>query len=100
MTLINNINSFLTYYTWGAVCILLFFLFAIAQFYERKSGRRSYYPAFLISIALFAIAAVRYAALVPAITGDLWGDLARFIGGLILMVFGLLLLRYMMGGRV
>jgi hypothetical protein len=99
MTLINNITSFLTYYTWGAVCVLLFFLFAIAQFYERKSGHRSYYAAFLVSIALFAIAAVRYAPLAPNITGDLWGDILRFFGGLILGVFGLLLLKYMMGGR-
>jgi hypothetical protein len=93
------ISSLLTYYTWGAVCILLLFLFAIAQFYQRKSGRRSFYPAFLASIVLFGIAAIRYAALAPTIAGDLWGDITRFAGGLILGVFGLLLLKFMMGGR-
>jgi hypothetical protein len=93
------ISSILTYYIWGVICVLLLFLFAIAQFYERKSGRRSFYPAFLVSIALFAIAAIRYAPLAPTITGDLWGDVMRFFGGLILGAFGLLLLKFMMGGR-
>jgi hypothetical protein len=96
MTLVSTI---LTYYTWGVVCVLIFFLFTIAQFYERKSGHRSYYPAFLAAMALLVGAAIRYAGLAPLITGDLWGDLARLVGGVILTVFGLLLLKYMMGGR-
>jgi hypothetical protein len=94
------VSAILTYYTWGVVCILLYFLFVVAQFYERKSGQRSYYLAFLAAMALLAIAAVRYAALAPAITGDDWGDLLRLAGGLILMIFGLLLLKFMLGGRV
>lgn len=94
------VSAILTYYTWGVVCILLYFLFVIAQFYERKSGQRSYYPTFLVAMALLAIAAIRYAALAPAVTGDGWSDLLRLAGGLILMIFGLLLLKFMLGGRV
>jgi hypothetical protein len=93
------ISFLLTLYTWGAVCLLVLFLFFIAQFYEKKSGRRSFFPAFLLSLALFVIAAIRYASLAPAITGDFWGDVTRFLGGIILVIFGFMLLKYMMGGR-
>jgi uncharacterized membrane protein len=93
------ISFFLSLYTWGAVCLLVLALYKIAQFYEKKSGQRSYYPAFLIAVVLFIITAFRYAPLSPAITGDVWGDIAQFLGGSILVIFGLLLLRLMTGGR-
>jgi hypothetical protein len=94
------ISTILTIYIWGIVCVLLYFLFAIARFYQQKSGRRSYYQAFLVSLALFALAALRYIFVSPtAITGDVWGDLLRFSGGLIAGGFGLFLLRLMIGGR-
>jgi hypothetical protein len=93
------ISFFLNLYTWGAVCLLVLALYKIAQFYEKKSGQRSYYPAFLVAVVFFIIAAIRYAPLSPVITGDVWGDIARFLGGSIVIVFGLLLLRLMTGGR-
>ena len=93
------ISFFLSLYTWGAVCLLVLALYKIAQFYEKKSGQRSYYPTFLVAVVLFIIAAIRYAPLAPVITGDLWGDIARFLGGSIVTIFGLLLLRLMTGGR-
>ena len=96
---VTFISFFLTIYNWGAVCVLLFFHFLIAGFYENKSRRRYYYSAFLVSIAFFIFATYRYAAVVPVITGDVLGDLARFGGGLILGIFGLLLVYCMMGGR-
>ena len=89
----------LNVYTWVAICILLLFLFFIAQFYEKKSGQRSFYPAFLISIACFALAAFLYLPLLPAITGNVLGDILRFVGGLTLVIFGLMLFSFMMGGR-
>jgi tellurite resistance protein TehA-like permease len=92
-------TAILTIYIWVVVCTLLFFLYVIARFFEKKSGRRSYYPSFFLPIVLFAIAAVRYLFLVPAIAGDLWGDLLRFVGGILVGGLGLLLLRLMMGGR-
>lgn len=93
------VGGILTIYIWGVVCILLFFLFAIGRFYEQKSGRRSFYPSFFVPIALFALAAIRYTILAPAIIGDMWGDTLRFLGGVVVGGFGLFLLRLMMGGR-
>lgn len=95
----NLVGIILTIYIWGVVCILLFFLFAIGRFYQQKSGRRSYYPSFFIPIALFALAAIRYTFLAPAIVGDVWGDVMRFLGGVLVGGFGLFLLRLMIGGR-
>jgi len=75
-------------------------LFLIARFYEEKSGRRSFYRLFLIPMALFALAAIRYAMfLAPDIAGDFWGDLMRCIGGITLGISGLFLLKLMIGGR-
>ena len=93
------VSGILTIYIWGVVCVLLFFLFAIARFYEQKSGRRSFYLSFLAPMVLFAIAAIRYAFLGSTIAGDLWGDLMRFMGGIILGGFGLFLLKLMIGGQ-
>lgn len=93
------LSGILTIYVWGLVCILLYFLFAIARFYEEKSGRRSFYPLFLIPLGLFAAAAIRYALQAPNIVGDFWGDLMRFIGGVILGGASIYLLNLMIGGR-
>jgi uncharacterized membrane protein len=93
------ISFFLSLYTWCAVCLLVLALYKIAQFYEKKSGQRSYYHAFLVAVVFFIIAAILYVPLAPAITGGTWGDITRFLGGGIVSVFGLLLLRLMMGGR-
>jgi hypothetical protein len=95
----NLVSSLLIVYIWGVVCILLFFLFAIARFYQKKSGRRSFYTSFLVPIICFAIAAVRYALPTPGVVGDLWGDLLHFAGGVILSGFGIFLLNLMIGGR-
>lgn len=93
------ITGFLTIYIWSVVCILLFFLFIIGRFYEQKSGRRSFYQSFFVPMALFAIAALRYTFIAPVIVGDLWGDISRFLGGLVVGGFGLFLLKLMIGGR-
>lgn len=50
-------------------------------------------------MALFAIAALRYTLIAPVIVGDVWGDISRFLGGLVVGGFGLFLLRLMIGGR-
>jgi hypothetical protein len=97
--LINLVSSVSIFYTWTVVCILVYFLFLIARFYEEKSGRRTYFWLFLVSIALFAVAAVRYAVPEPSIVGNFWGDLLRFLGGVILGGAGLFLLRLMIGSR-
>lgn len=91
------INVLLTIYVWSVVCLHLFFMMLIARFYEDKSGQRSFYPYFLIPAFFLAGAAIRYAFLPFIITGDLWGDIFRAIGGLMAMVLVFFLLKLMMG---
>jgi hypothetical protein len=86
-------------YAWIIICVHLFFLFAIARFYQEKSGQRSFYALFLVPIGLFAVSAIIYAFPEPTIVGNFWGDLTRFTGGVILGGAGYFLLRLMVGGR-
>lgn len=95
----NLLNVILNIYIWIVVGILLFFLAAIARFYEKKSGRRSFYPAFLVAALIFGVAAIRYVFFPSMIIGDMWGDALRFVGSLILGGFGLFLLSRMTGSR-
>jgi hypothetical protein len=81
------------------ICTLLLFLLSIGRFYQEKSGHRSFYQIFLIPVCLFAISAIGYAQQSPMIVGNFWGDILRFIGGVVLGGAGLFLLRLMMGGR-
>ena len=90
--------NILTLYSWGGVSVLLFFVFAIAQFFERKSSRNSFYPLFLLPILLFMGSALRY-FLVGDFVGDLWGDLGRILGGVLVCGLGFYLLNLMTGGR-
>ncbi|MEJ2557209.1 MAG: hypothetical protein P8186_13455 [Anaerolineae bacterium] len=94
-TLLSNI---LTLYTWGGIAVLLFFLFAIARFFERKSSRRSFYPLFLLPVVFFVGGALRY-FVVGDFVGDPWGDVARVIGGALICGLGYFLLNLMTGGR-
>jgi len=88
----------LTLYSWGGVSVLLFFIFAIARFFERKSSRRSFYSLFLLPVLLFLGSAMRY-ILIDDFVGDLWGDLGRILGGVLICGLGLYLLNLMTGGR-
>jgi len=93
----SQLSVILNVYIWLAVCVLLFFLFAIGRFYERKSGQRSFYLAFPAAAVIFSVAAIRYIFFAPMIVGDLLGDMLRFVGGLIAGGFGLFLLKLMTG---
>jgi hypothetical protein len=88
----------LSLFTWGGVSVLLFFLFAIARFFERKSSRESFYSLFLFPIVFFMASAVRY-IIVGDFVGDLWGDVGRILGGLLVCGLGFWLLKLMTGGR-
>jgi hypothetical protein len=90
--------NILTLYSWGGVSVLLFFVFAIARFFERKSSRNSFYPLFLLPILLFMGSAIRY-VLVSDFVGDLWGDLGRVLGGVLVCGLGFYLLHLMTGDR-
>lgn len=93
------VSGFVTLYTWAIVCITLYFLLAIARFYQEKSGQRSYYALYWLAIGLYALAALRYAWLTPAIVGDFWGDLLRFAAGTLVIGAAHYLLKLMIGKR-
>ena len=92
------LGSILTLYTWGGISILLFFLFAIARFFDRKSSRQSFYQLFLLPAVLFIGGALRY-CLVGDFVGDPLADLGRAIGGALVCALGYFLLKLMTGGR-
>jgi len=91
-------GSILTLYTWGGISILLYFLFAIARFFERKSSRQSLYQFFLLPIVFFMGSALRY-AFAGDFVGDPLADLGRVIGGAAVIGLGYFLLQLMTGGR-
>ncbi len=92
------LGSILTLYTWCGVSVLLFFLFAIARFFERKSSRQSLYQFFLVPVVFFVSSAVDY-AFAGDFMGDPLADLGRVIGGATLIGLGYFLLHLMTGGR-
>ena len=91
-------GSILTLYTWGGISILLFFLFAIARFFERKSARQSFYQLFLLPALFFIGGALRY-FLVGDFVGDPLADVSRAIGAALVCGLGYFLLKLMTGGR-
>ena len=92
------LGSILTLYTWGGISILLYFLFAIARFFERKSSRQSLYQLFLLPVVFFMGSALRY-AFAGDFVGDPLADLGRVIGGAVVIGLGYFLLHLMTGGR-
>jgi hypothetical protein len=92
------LGTILTLYTWGGISILLYSLFAIARFFERKSSRQSLYQFFLLPIAFFMGSALRYAS-AGDFMGDPLADLGRVIGGTAVIGLGYFLLHLMTGGR-
>jgi len=92
------LSNILTFYTWVSISVILFFLFAIARFFERKSSRKSYYPLFLLPALLFIISAARY-SLVGDFVWDPLADLSRAIGGALVCGLGYFLLNLMTGGH-
>lgn len=95
----NLLTQILTIYNWGVVCVLLFFLFNIARFFEKRSGKKQLYPFFLIPIILFAISAIIYAFFVTLPNSNVIADTLRILASFILGFTGYSLLNTMMGGR-
>ena len=102
------ITQFLTFYIWGIACILLFFLFGIAQFFEQRLSeknvshkRRRHYPLFLVTMGLFAVGAIIYIVndSTSTITGNFYGDGVRIIGSFVFAYAGYALLNTMLGGQ-
>ncbi len=92
------IDSALSLYIWIAVCALMIILYRIARFYQKTSGRRSYYQLFSVPIVLLLAGGLRYVWL-SIFVGDTLGDLLMVLGGLCLIGLGYYTLRLMTGGR-
>ena len=95
-----SINLVLMTYSWVIISILLFFLFLIARFYERKAHQKSHYQLFFLPLGLFLLGTLRYDFLFAGnFVGDLFGDLLFFAGGVATTILGYHLLNLMTGGR-
>jgi hypothetical protein len=93
-------NLVLMTYSWVIVAILLFFLFLIGRFYERKACQRSHYQLFLFPLILFLLGTLRYDFLFAGnFVGDLFGDTLFFAGGVTAAILGYHLLNLMTGGQ-
>ena len=98
--------SILNLVSWVLIASVILFLIQIARFYERKYSElyddapkhRTFYPFLFVPLGLFLIAAGRYAFL-GDLAGDVWGDMALFVGGIVLLVFAHRLQRLMTGGQ-
>jgi len=89
----------LTVYAWLAGITLIAFLFLVARFYEVKSGARSHFRLFLLSILLFLMAAAFSAFGPGGWVADPIANVLFFLGGATLIVLDGFLLRLMTGGR-
>lgn len=94
------LNLVLMTYSWVIIAILLFFLFLIARFYERKAHQSSRYQLFLLPLALFLLGTLRYDFLSAGnFVGDPLGDTLFLAGGVTTTILGYHLLNLMTGGR-
>lgn len=80
------------------VAILAYFLYAIARFFERKSGRKVWSALFLVPLLAYLLSALRY-AWVGGPANEPLADLGQVIGGATLCGLGYFLLHIMTGGR-
>ncbi len=74
---------------------LLAFLYFISRFYENKFGKRTYYNAYLVPVAAFALSVA-----LAVLAADIFFLAMVFVNALtliVLVVFGLRLYRMMMG---
>ena len=89
-----SLNQFLMLYMWFPLAALLMLMLLVARFFQKFSGRHTYFRLFILVIVLFGGAMVRYAS-VDRITGDAPGDTMLGLGGVILAGLSLHLLRLM-----
>ncbi len=93
-----SVHQFLTIYAWFGLGALLLQLMLIARFYERLSGKRTYYRFFAVPVLAFTAATVRQAQL-DQVAGDAWADLGLFVGGVSLGALCIHVYRLMTSGR-
>jgi hypothetical protein len=93
-----SVHQFLTIYAWFGLGALLFLLMLIARFYERLSGKRTYYRYFAVPVVAFTAATVRQAQ-IDQVAGDAWANLSLFVGGVSLGTLCVHVYRLMTSGR-
>jgi hypothetical protein len=89
----------LALYVGCGIAVLQAFLFMIARFYQLKSGNRTRYGLFLVSMTLVLAGDMLYCWRGPMMLGDMAADLLLLCGGCVLLGNGFLLLRAMTQGR-
>ncbi len=78
-----SLGQVLALFTWFPLAALIFIMLLIARFYERFSGRYTFYRAYLIPMVMFGVASVRYASS-DRVVGDWIADVLFIIGGFVL----------------
>ena len=93
------VKTLLTVYAWVVVGVLLFFLWRIAAFYERASGKRVGSRFLALPGVLLAAGVIWYGLRSIDFVGQPVGDLLLFGGGALLFLFSTRLVRLMTGER-
>lgn len=96
----------LTLYTWVVVCVLLFFMFSIARFFEKRltqkaasENHRPHYPFFIAPLVLFALGGIVYVFSPNSVVGNPLADLIHVVASGILIWASYVLLQTMTGGK-
>ncbi len=94
-------------YIWIIASVLVYFLFAIARFFNRRRREKTLpahtYPIhhwLIAAIAFFLVAALLYTISGSiAVAGVAVADVLRIIGGAVVILVGYSLMNSMLGGR-
>jgi hypothetical protein len=78
------LGQLLSLYTWFVLTALILIVMLIARFYQQFSGVNTLYRWFILPIACFAAAVLRYNS-VDRIVGDSLGDALAGVGGAVLI---------------
>jgi hypothetical protein len=89
-----TLSLLLMLYTWFALAALTLVLMLIARFFGRSFGVETHYRLFLVPLAGFGVAAVRYTS-IDQIAGDMLADVVLAAAGLMLIVMSVRLYRQM-----
>jgi hypothetical protein len=92
---VQPLNQFLVLYQWFPLAALLMFVALIARFYEKFSGKRTFFRFYLVALVLFGGAAVRYAG-AGQLAGDALGDLLLGLAGIVVLPLSVHLYRLML----
>ena len=92
-------DTLLTIYVWIVAVVIIFFLFLIARFFQRKSGQRSYFELYVVPAVLFLMAGARYLFWGTSYVGDPIADCLLFFAGATTIGLSSYLFILMTGGR-